>query len=58
MYNLTENCAPAQRAGYAYVPEQRCEKLYPPEVAICEGTIFPELNLTIDEYTRGIYCGK
>ena len=47
MYNQTEPCTLWQRAGYAYVPEQKLEKLYPPEVAICEGTIFPELNITI-----------
>lgn len=58
MYKPMEYCPSQPGVGYAYVPEQKLEKLYPPEVALCEGTIFPELNITIEEYTRGIYCGK
>ena len=40
-----------------YVPFQRLGKLYDPETAIRTGTIFPELNITIDEYERGLYSG-
>lgn len=46
-----------KKVGYAYVPFQRLGKLYDPETAIRTGTIFPELNITIDEYERGLYSG-
>lgn len=46
------------RPGYAYVPFQRLGKVYPPQRALMEGTIFPELNITIGEYERGLYNGK
>lgn len=47
------------RLGYAYVPFQECVgKVYSPERALKEGTIFPELNITIGEYERGLYDGK
>ena len=42
------------RVGYAYVKPQRLGKVYPPRKALMEGTIFPELNIGINEYTRGI----
>lgn len=44
--------------GYAYVPIQHLDKVYSPNMALKEGTIFPELNITIDEYERGLYNGK
>ncbi len=47
-----------KKPGYAYVPPQRMEKVYPPNKALRSGTIFPELNITIDEYERGLYNGK
>lgn len=46
-----------KKAGYAYVPFQRLGKLYDPETAMRAGTVFPELNLTLDEYERGLYNG-
>lgn len=46
------------RVGYSYVPFQKLGKLYSPEVALKCGTIFPELNLTIEEYERGLYNGR
>lgn len=46
------------RLGYAYVPVQKLDKVYSPNNALKCGTIFPELNLTIDEYERGLYNGK
>mgnify|MGYP002772635428 CR=1 FL=1 len=46
------------KPGYAYVPPQRMDKVYPPNKALQAGTIFPELNITIDEYERGLYNGK
>lgn len=49
---------PARRPGYAYVPWQRMDKVYPPNKAMSAGTIFPELNIGIDEYERGLFSGK
>lgn len=46
------------RVGYAFVPVQRIGKVYPPSKALMEGTIFPELNIGIDEYERGLWNGK
>ena len=47
-----------KKSGYSYVPNQRMEKVYSPNKALKAGTIFPELNITIDEYERGLYNGK
>lgn len=44
--------------GYAYVPVQKLDKVYSPNTAIKVGTIFPELNITIEEYERGLFNGK
>lgn len=47
------------RLGYGYVPFQKgIGKVYSPQKAITVGTIFPELNITIGEYERGLYDGK
>lgn len=46
------------RSGYAYVPVQHLDKVYSPNVALKAGTIFPELNITIEEYERGLWNGK
>ena len=48
----------SMRPGYAYVPVQRLEKVYSPCKAMKVGTIFPELNITMEEYERGLYDGK
>lgn len=45
------------RPGYAFVPFQHMGKLLTPEAALMAGTVFPELNLTIEEYERGLYNG-
>lgn len=47
-----------RRVGYAYVPMQRLEKIYSPCQAMKAGTVFPELDITLDEYERGIFDGK
>lgn len=47
-----------KRPGYAYVPKQHMDKVYSPNKALKAGTIFPELNITIEEYERGLYNGK
>ena len=39
------------RVGYAYVPMQVMGELYRPEVGLMEGTIFPELNIPMSEYS-------
>lgn len=38
------------KVGYAYVPIQKIDELYSPEVALSNGTAFPELNLPISVY--------
>lgn len=46
------------KVGYAYVPFQRIGKVYPPAKALQQGTVFPELDIGIDEYLRGLWNGK
>jgi len=47
------------RLGYSYVPFQKgIGKVFSPQKALICGTIFPELNITIGEYERGLYDGK
>ncbi|MBQ3181198.1 MAG: spore coat associated protein CotJA [Clostridia bacterium] len=40
--------------GYAFVPPQTTFNTYTPEMAIEYGTLFPELNLPLCEYLRGV----
>ncbi len=40
--------------GYGYVPVQELDSVYTAADAIMAGTVFPELNLGIDEY--GYVC--
>ena len=47
-----------KRVGYSYVPVQIMDKVYSPSKALCAGTIFPELDITIEEYERGLFNGK
>ncbi|MBQ9383539.1 MAG: spore coat associated protein CotJA [Ruminiclostridium sp.] len=47
-----------ERPGYAYVPFQRIGRVYTPEKAMVQGTVFPELDIGIGEYERGLYDGK
>ena len=47
-----------KRPGYAFVPHQRMEKVYSPNKALKVGTIFPELNIPMEEYERGLFNGK
>ena len=47
-----------RRVGYAYVPYQTLGRVYTPERALIQGTIFPELDIKLDEYERGLYDGK
>lgn len=46
-----------KKTGYAYAPFQQLGKLYDPETAMRAGTVFPELNITLDKYERGLYNG-
>jgi len=56
---MNYSCEPeCKRVGYAYVPVQRLGKVYPPATALQQGTVFPELDIGLDEYTRGIWNGK
>lgn len=56
--DFMDNIKSNWRAGYAYVPNQRLEKLYSPSKAMKAGTVFPELDITLDEYERGLFNGK
>ena len=42
--------------GYAYVPVQNLTDTYAVDTALCQGTVFPELDLSICEY--GAVCKK
>lgn len=42
--------------GYGYVPVQEMEEIYDSAKALSQGTVFPELDLNIDEY--GKVCKK
>ncbi|MBO6303082.1 MAG: spore coat associated protein CotJA [Ruminiclostridium sp.] len=44
--------------GYAYVPFQKLGRVYTPERAMQQGTVFPELDIGIGEYERGLYDGR
>ena len=44
-----ENCG---CVGYAYVPIQTLCDTYDVSTALTQGTLFPELDLTIDEYGK------
>ena len=58
MDNMVDPDAKYRRIGYAYVPVQRIGKVYPPSKALQQGTVFPELDIGIDEYLRGLWNGK
>lgn len=38
--------------GYAYVPVQEMDETYCPLTGLMQGTIFPELDLNINEYGK------
>lgn len=38
--------------GYAYVPVQALNMVYDPSTALSQGTVFPELDLSIAEYGK------
>ncbi len=46
-----------QSEGYAYVPFQKAGRLYSPKEAMAAGTVFPDLDIGIGEYERGLYNG-
>lgn len=46
------------RVGYAFVPPQRLEKVYPVEEALLRGSLFPELYLPIGVYDKANCCEK
>ncbi|MBQ3843223.1 MAG: spore coat associated protein CotJA [Ruminiclostridium sp.] len=52
------SAATNERVGYAYVPFQKLGRVYTPEKAMVQGTIFPELDICLGEYERGLYDGK
>ncbi len=58
MNNMPRPDTKCGRVGYAYVPVQRIGKVYSPAKALQQGTVFPELDIGIDEYLRGLWNGK
>lgn len=56
--DMAKGAKPAKQPGYAFVPVQHMEKVYPPNKALRAGTVFPELDITIEEYERGLYNGR
>ena len=38
--------------GYGYVPVQQLKSIFSPDDALKNGSVFPELVLTIDEYGK------
>ncbi|MGN1115888.1 MAG: spore coat associated protein CotJA [Candidatus Ornithomonoglobus sp.] len=38
--------------GYGYVPVQKLGELYDVDIALMRGSMFPELDLTIEEYGK------
>lgn len=43
--------------GYGYVPVQKLATVLDAEEALCKGSIFPELVLTIEEYGKVCKAG-
>ncbi len=58
MNNMPNPSTKCGRVGYAYVPMQRIGQVYTPAKALQQGTVFPELDIGIDEYLRGLWNGK
>ncbi|MCM1054367.1 MAG: spore coat associated protein CotJA [Bacteroides sp.] len=53
------NICPRAPLGYVFAAMQNgIGKVYSPQKALSVGTIFPELNITINEYERGLWDGK
>ena len=42
------------KVGYAYVPVQRMTETYAPTEALERGTLFPELDLPLGVYEKGV----
>ncbi len=45
-------CTLCRCVGYAYVPVQVLGETYAPTKGLIQGTIFPELDLSINEYGK------
>ena len=52
---MNENMLTQMKPGYSYVVMTEFNKLYDVEEALCHGTMFKELNLSINEYGK---CGR
>lgn len=50
MENVSQSNYLCACVGYAFVPIQYLNKQYPVDKALAQGTIFPELDLSISEY--------
>lgn len=49
---MKDNILNFMRPGYAFVVPTEFENLYDIEDALCHGTLFKELNLSIREYGK------
>ncbi len=49
---MNENILCAMRPGYAFVVPTTFDNLYDVEDALCHGTLFKELNISIKEYGK------
>ena len=47
-----ENMLNCGCVGYGYVPIQKLNSVFNPAEALCKGSVFPELVLTIEEYGK------
>ena len=50
-FNLT-SANPMPKVGYAFVPMQTMGETYLPAKSLMRGTLFPELDITMEEYGR------
>ena len=45
-------CPACGCVGYAFVPNQMLDTVYDAAMALSRGTVFPELDLTMEEYGK------
>ncbi len=53
----TVNTSVCTCVGYGYVPMQTLSTVYSAKDALSQGSVFPELVLTIDEYGKSCKTG-
>lgn len=53
----SSNMNQTTKVGYAYVPVQMLTDTYDPAQALENGTVFPQLNIPLGSYERGMNMG-